>query len=105
MIKSIENWPGSTCKDPLIESAPAPAAPTDEELAAAKESAREIARQQRRENLGLPETATDAECEAAEAADDVNTGVNHLINEMYHLFGWGTGGGACSVQICRRIEI
>ena len=36
----------------------------EEELAAA----REFARRQRRERLNLPLTATDAECEAAEAA-------------------------------------
>ena len=36
----------------------------------AKDSAREIALRQRREGLGLLQTATDAECEAAEAADD-----------------------------------
>ena len=55
-----------------IESAPAPASPTVEELVAATEAAREIARRQRRVDLGLPLTATDAECEAAEAvaADD-----------------------------------
>ena len=51
-----------------IESAPAPVSPTEEELAAAKKSAREIAHRQRREDLGLPLTATNAECEAAEAA-------------------------------------
>ena len=43
-----------------IESAPAPASPTEEELAAAKAW-------QRRRSLGLPQTATDAECAAAEA--------------------------------------
>jgi hypothetical protein len=44
-----------------IESAPAPASPTAEELAAAKAW-------QRRHLLGLPQTATDAECAAEEAA-------------------------------------
>ena len=43
-----------------IESAPAPASPTEEELAAAKAW-------QRRDTLRLPQTATDAECAAAEA--------------------------------------
>jgi hypothetical protein len=45
-----------------IESAPAPASPTEEQLAAAKAW-------QRRDLLDLPQTATDAECAAAEAAD------------------------------------
>ena len=44
-----------------LDSAPAPASPTEEELAAAKVW-------QRGERLGLLPTATDAECEAAEAA-------------------------------------
>ena len=52
-----------------IESAPAPASPTEEELAAAKEAARVIEHRERREDLGLPLTATDAECEAVEAQD------------------------------------
>ena len=43
-----------------IESAPARASPTEEELAAAKVW-------QRRDGLTLPQTATDTECEAAEA--------------------------------------
>ena len=43
-----------------IESAPAPAPPTEEELAAAKAWRRRV-------DLQLPSTATDAECEAAEA--------------------------------------
>ena len=42
-----------------IESVPAPASPTGEELAAAKAW-------QRRNVLRLPQTATDAECDAAE---------------------------------------
>jgi len=42
-----------------IESAPAPASPTEEELAAAKAWGR-------RSVLRLPQTATDAECAAAE---------------------------------------
>jgi hypothetical protein len=45
-----------------IESAPAPASPAEEELAAAKAW-------QRRRRLGLPQTAMDAECDAAEAAE------------------------------------
>ena len=45
-----------------IASGPAPASPTDEELAAAKVW-------QRRERLYLPQTATDAECAAAEATE------------------------------------
>ena len=44
-----------------METAPAPASSTEEELAAAKVW-------QRRNWLGLPSTATDAKCEAAEAA-------------------------------------
>ena len=40
----------------------------EEELAAMREFAREIAHRQRREVLGLPLMATDAECEEAEAA-------------------------------------
>ena len=43
-----------------IESAPAPASPTEEELAGARAW-------QRRRALDLPQTATDAECAAAEA--------------------------------------
>ena len=63
------HWPGSTCNTPSvysqgfsarIESARALASPMGEELAAAKAW-------QRRSELGLPPTATDAECEAAEA--------------------------------------
>ena len=50
-----------------IEPAPAPASLTEEELTAAKEAAQELACQGCREDLGLPLTATDAECEAAEA--------------------------------------
>ena len=45
-----------------LESAPVPESPTEEELVAAKE----FARNRRREVLGLALTATDAECEAAE---------------------------------------
>ena len=45
-----------------IESAPAPVSPTEEELAAAVPW-------QRRDRLGFPQTATDAECEAVEAAE------------------------------------
>ena len=48
-----------------IESVPAPASPTEEELAAA----RDFARRERRQRLDLPLTATHAECEAA-AADE-----------------------------------
>ena len=44
-----------------IESSPPPESPTEEELAAARAW-------QRRSVLSLPQTATDAECEAAEAA-------------------------------------
>ena len=47
-----------------FESAPAPASPTEEELAAAKAW-------QRRDSLRLPQTVTDAECEAAEAQQQV----------------------------------
>ena len=46
-----------------IESAPAPESPTEKELAAATAW-------QRRSSLGLPQTATDAECTAAEAGED-----------------------------------
>jgi hypothetical protein len=56
-----------------IESAPAPPSPTEEELTAVKEAvetAQETARQQRREDLELPLTATDAECDAAEEAEE-----------------------------------
>ena len=42
----------------------------EEELAAAKEAAIELAHRGRREDLGLPLTATDAECEVAEAELD-----------------------------------
>ena len=48
-----------------IQSAPAPPSPTKEELAAAKK----WWPLHRRESLGLPQTATDAECEAAEEAE------------------------------------
>jgi hypothetical protein len=47
-----------------IESAPAPASPTEEQLAAAKAW-------QRRGVLGLPPAATDAECAAKEAGDEM----------------------------------
>ena len=46
-----------------IESAAVPVSPTEEELAAAKAW-------QRRSLLHLPQTATDAECEAAEGAEE-----------------------------------
>jgi hypothetical protein len=55
-----------------IESAPAPASPTEEELVTAKaaaQAAQEAIRRQRREGLGLPHTATDAECDAADEAE------------------------------------
>jgi hypothetical protein len=51
-----------------LESGPAPASPTEGELAAAKAWQARHAWQARRENVGLPLTATDAECEAVEAA-------------------------------------
>ena len=57
-------WAAGGAEEPhsaRIESAPAPASPTEEELAAA-------AAWQRRDRLDLPQTATDAECAAAEAA-------------------------------------
>ena len=47
-----------------IESVPAPASPTEEELVAAKA----WQAWHRREQLGLPALATDAECEVAEEA-------------------------------------
>ena len=46
-----------------IESAPAPASPTEEELVVAKSW-------QRRDGLGLPQTATDAECEELATAQE-----------------------------------
>ena len=49
-----------------IEAAPTPTSPTEEDLAAAKEFARANVRRVRRQQLHLPLTATDAECEAAE---------------------------------------
>ena len=51
---------GTSCSA-RIESGPAPASPTEEELDAANEYRRRC----RREDLGLPQTATDAECEVA----------------------------------------
>ena len=51
-----------------IESAPATPSPTEAELAAAREATHDL-RRERREDLGLPLAATDAECEAAEAAE------------------------------------
>ena len=48
-----------------IKSAPAPASPTEDKLAAATEFVRRL----RRDGLGLPPTATDAECEAREQAE------------------------------------
>ena len=66
----------------VIESAPAPPSPTDEELTAAKEFARAEARLRRREELGLPLTATDAECEAAEGAHfEAEAGMPALVHE------------------------
>ena len=50
-------YPGDSAR---IESAAAPPSPTEEELAAA-------VAWQRRDRLDLPQTATDAECAAAEA--------------------------------------
>ena len=46
-----------------IESAPAPASPTEEELAVAKACLRRF-------SLGLPQTATDAECAAVEEEEE-----------------------------------
>ena len=48
-----------------IEPAPAPLSPTEEELTAAKD----FVHRRRREDLGLPLTATDAECKAQERAN------------------------------------
>jgi hypothetical protein len=55
---------GSRLYSLRIESAPAPASPTEEQLAAAKAW-------QRRGVLGLPPAATDAECAAKEAEDEM----------------------------------
>jgi hypothetical protein len=56
--------PGSSAR---IESAPAPASPTAEELTSANDWFARAAARERRIRLELPLTATDAECAVAEA--------------------------------------
>jgi len=70
-----------------------PALPTEEELAAAKEAAetaQETARRVRREDLELPLTATDAECDAAEEAGKMRAAATEVADWRQKRNPWET---------------